>query len=144
LVRPLLTAAVVLRLALPEPDLGNEDDIVEVLEVRLVLRELLLAGIAGLDTARGLKDLLQPAAIGADHLLLAGGRTFKDESVPELALRERPIDHDEFTVEHFGVALGRALEQSAFADVPGAQAHEHTGERVVWYEFGEVARIGSL
>src|SRR5262249_62285611 len=105
LVRPLLAAAVALRLALLEPDLGNEDDIVEVLEIRLVLRELLLAGIAGLDAARGLQDLLQPAAIGENHLLLARGRARQHEVVPELALRERPVDDDEFTVEHLGVAF---------------------------------------
>src|SRR5262249_39541389 len=105
LVRPFLAAAVVFWFALPDADFGNEDDVVEIFEARLVCRERLFAGVARLDATRALKHFLQAPAIGEDHLLLAGGRAFKDEGVPELALRVRPIDDDEFTVEHLGVAL---------------------------------------
>jgi len=73
LVRPARAAAVVLGLALPHADPGDEDDVVEVLVLGLIQREVLLAGVALLDAARALQDLLQAPAIGEHHLLLTVG-----------------------------------------------------------------------
>src|SRR6516164_7437570 len=70
LVRPARAAAVVLRLALLHADPGDEDDVVEVLVLGLVQREVLLAGVALLDAARAFEDLLQAPAISEHHLLL--------------------------------------------------------------------------
>src|SRR5262245_21423492 len=58
LVGPLLAAAVVLRLALPHADPRDEDDVIEVLERRLIRRARLLAGVAGLDAAGALENFL--------------------------------------------------------------------------------------
>jgi len=144
LVRPARAAAVVLRLALLHADPGDEDDVVEVLVLGPVQREVLLAGVALLDAARAFEDLLQPPAIGEHHLLLTVGRARQHEVVPELALGERPVEDHELTVKHLGVAPRRALVQSIRTGVTGANAHLRGGDRVVRNEFGEVARVVSL
>src|SRR5262249_20796404 len=144
LIRPLLAAAVVLWLALLDADLGNVDEAVEVLVLRLIGRKRLFAGIAGPNAARAFEDLFQAAAIGERHLLLAGGRALQQKAIPELALRVRPVNDDEFAVEHFGVAPRRALEQSTLTDIAGPNPHLHGGNRVVRKDLGKAARVGSL
>src|SRR5262249_1442240 len=89
LVGPALAAAVVLRPALPHGDLGDEDQVVEVLEARRVRLARALASVPRLDAVRALQDLLEAAAVALHHLLLTGGRARQQEVVENLAVRVR-------------------------------------------------------
>jgi len=141
LVRPARAAAVVLGLALPHADPGDEDDVVEVLILGLILREVLCARVALLDAARGFQDFLQAPAIGDHHLLLAVGRARQQKEVPEFLLHVRAVEDHEFRVEPLGVAFRRALVQSIRTGIAGADPHLRGDDRVVRDEFGEIPRV---
>src|SRR5262249_14276624 len=144
LVRPLLAATVFLQPALLDADLGDEDDVVEILERCLVRGARLLATVALFDAACGFEDILEQAAIAARHLLLTGGCTLKQEIAPKFSSRVRAIENNEFALEHLGVAIRRPLEHLVFAHPAGADVHLHGGDGAVRNELGEVARVVGL
>ena len=111
LVGPVLAAAVVLRPALLDADLGDEAHAVEVLEADRAGRACLRAHIVGLEPERGIEDGLERAATDFGGFGVPVGGAGQDQIRPKFALGVWSVDDDELAVEHLAIPHFAALEQ---------------------------------
>ena len=118
-----LAAAVVFRLALLDADPGNEAQTVEVAVLHGAALACLRAHVVRLNAARGFDDRPQLSVRNIGSLCVAVGRPGDDHALPQFALSLRPVDDDEFEVEHLAAAVLRALEESIVAGTARTNGH---------------------
>src|SRR5262249_13760263 len=122
-VRPALAAAVVLRPALLDPDLAQEDQVVEILEAHRASGARLWAHVVGFDSASTLDDGAEYAAADFRSFGMPVGGADEHHVSPKLPPRVRSIDDDIFDIEHLAAAVLAALEHAVLAHTTGARVH---------------------
>src|SRR5262249_31979103 len=119
------------RLALLDPNPGNELQPIEVAKLNGTSLARLLAHIVGFDPAGALDNSAQLPTGNFDSLLLSSGGAAFDLTVPQPAFDVRAVDNDELAIQHFASAVLRTSKQSALADIARANMQLQRRDRSV-------------
>ena len=128
LVGPVLARAVVLRRALLDADLADEDQALELFVGPGASSTRLRADIFRIQAQGGVEDGLDPAVANLDGLGVIGA--FDDPIFPKLSLCEFAVDHDEFECQHLAAAVFAALEHAVFARTAALNVQAQGGDGV--------------
>src|SRR5262249_46718688 len=116
--------AVVLRLALLDPDPADESLALKIFEVDRAGGACLRAQVIGLEPERAIENSFERAAVDVHGFGVPIGGARHDPAFKELATLVRSIGESEHGVEHLTAAVLTALEHAIFPDTAGIDVQD--------------------